>query len=407
MEAHHAPLLKDALLVRQPVYNQSLDVIAQELLYHYGQQAAFTDTDTAGIQNIVEAFGQDDMHGMADSQLTLLKISQQQLNAINLPERDRLGIEVVIQSMVDDEELDRLKQLSQQGVSIVLSLSNLSDKFKPLLVLADIIKLNLKQLDKETLRLYSQELKQYQAKLMVEGVDNYDDYELCSELAFDYYKGFFLSKPRLRRDRKIDSNRLVVLRLISKLQDEDVSTAEIVTLLSQDVRLSYKLLRIVNSASFTLPRKIESLHEAIVILGLRQVRGWASLIALSNMDHKPHELMLTTMVRAKMAEILMTNLGVTHADLYFTVGAFSTLDAMLDMPMSEVLEELPLSQELKQALLKQEGDLGRVLNSVLSYETAQWDSVDFQDISCDAYREAYLESVHWASAAAMTLYDSA
>ena len=135
----------------------------------------------------------------------------------------------------------------------------------------------------------------------------------------------------------MSNNRLAILKLLSKLQDPDISPQQLEDLIAQDVAFSYRILRYVNSASFALPRTIESIQQAVIILGLKSIKSWTTLLAMSQVDNKPAELVITAMVRAKMAEELARAQKADRPDSFFTVGLFSALDALMDNTMEEIL----------------------------------------------------------------------
>jgi EAL and modified HD-GYP domain-containing signal transduction protein len=173
--------------------------------------------------------------------------------------------------------------------------------------------------------------------------------------------------------------------------------------MSRDVALSYKLLRLINSAFYALPRKVDSLRQALSLLGTRFLTTWVSLLILSGFDDKPLELMVTAMVRAKMCELLAQALGRSDTDTFFTVGLFSALDALMDSSMEDVLKSLPLSDDLAVALLRYEGLLGSVLACVLAYERGCWQTVACPGLNSAAITEAYLHAITWATKTSATL----
>lgn len=189
-----------------------------------------------------------------------------------------------------------------------------------------------------------------------------------------------------------------------ELQQLDARPEKLVELLSQDANLVFKLLRLINSDVFGLTRKIESLREAIIILGAEQLRTFASLIVLSNVQHKPRSLFLTVLHRAKMSELLAKKLQQENSEIYFTAGMFSLIDAMQDSPLPELLEPLSLAPELNNALLWYEGMLGAVVNSVIAYERADWQAVQLPKIVSEDFTQAYLHSILWTEVVAKALW---
>lgn len=239
-------------------------------------------------------------------------------------------------------------------------------------------------------------LRGYNVRLLAEKVETHDDLAFCRELGFDYYQGYFFCKPDLVRERRIPGNRLAVLLLLAKLQDPETDFSELEALIAQDVSLSYKVLRLINSAFYARPTKVESIRQALILLGTRLVATWVTLIAMASVEDKPTELMTTAMVRGRMCEMLARAQRVPNKDMYFTAGLFSVLDALLDAPMAEVLERLPLSDELEQALLDGTGPLGATLQAVLAYERAEWDAIDLPGVEPHVLAAAYLDAIAWA-----------
>ena len=190
---------------------------------------------------------------------------------------------------------------------------------------------------------------------------------------------------------------------MAKLMQPDPVHAEIETLIAQDVTLSYKILRFINASCFALPRKVESIKEAIVYLGINNIRRFASMIAMAGFNDQPHEILLTALVRARMCELLAQAADYPDTETFFTLGLFSTLDIMLAIPMSQVVSELPLGKHLVQALLKGDGDLGEALVCTKAYECQQWNAVKFADLTTEDIATCYLKAVQWSNETGMSM----
>ena len=160
--------------------------------------------------------------------------------------------------------------------------------------------------------------------------------------------------------------------------------------------MSFRLLKYVNSAALALPRRIESIHQAVVLVGLQNIRNWSLLLSASLIDNKPIELVVTAMVRGRMAELLASACDYENPDAYFTVGLFSALDALMDNTMEEILTQLPLAEHIVGALLRHSGRHGIVLECVLAYERGDWESVRCAGLSINRISDCYLEALHWA-----------
>jgi c-di-GMP phosphodiesterase len=196
----------------------------------------------------------------------------------------------------------------------------------------------------------------------------------------------------------VATNQLIKLRLVSQLQAADVGFDELEDIISCDVGLSYRLLRYINSAFFSLPREVASIRQALVLLGQRNIRKWATLLVLADVDNdKPQELMVTGLIRARMCELVGEARGGLDADTYFTTGLFSVVDALTDRSMVELLSTLPLSREIIAALLNYEGTKGRILRAAIAYERGNFGELGDLPPSRTPLSELYAQAVEWAT----------
>ena len=213
----------------------------------------------------------------------------------------------------------------------------------------------------------------------------------------------FFSRPKMVRRTRMPANQLALMQMLAELQDPNAKIAKLEAMVSNDVGLSYKLLRYINSAFFGLPKQVESIQRAVVLLGTDIIKKWATLLVLARVEDKPNELMVTAVVRAKMCEILAKAINSNQEDTCFTVGLLSVLEALLDMPMDKVLDMLTLSAEVNKALLRQEGEAGELLKLALLYELGDWDELAHPDIDEDTMMDAYLQAIAWATEACSVL----
>ena len=206
-------------------------------------------------------------------------------------------------------------------------------------------------------------------------VNAHDEYTFCQSQKLDLVQGQFYTQPAEKNNKKISPSSQTLLELLVKLQDPEVDPADLAETINQDVTLSYKLLRLINSAFFGLPKEIESIKQAIVMLGQNKIKTWASLLSLSGLDDKPNELRIVAMTRARMTELL-AKFYKGQAETFFAAGLFSTLDALMDKPLASITERLPLSDELNQALLNRTGAVGHALQDTINYEKGDWAAVN-------------------------------
>ena len=227
-------------------------------------------------------------------------------------------------------------------------------------------------------------------ELVATGVATAEEFTRCRVLGFSHFQGEFFARPSGEQGTAAAS-----LQSLRELTSSDLSFEDLERIVAADVGLSIALLRHVNSAFFALPRKIDTVKEALALLGVRAVRRWATVVALSSVDEAPDQLIALALLRGRMCELLGRRVPEEDRDRLFTVGLFSVADALLDASMEEVLETLPFSEEISGALLRREGPLGEMLAIVLTYEQGHLPaSGDATELA-----EAYLAALKWADRA--------
>ena len=393
--------MSDIFIGRQPIYDRKLGVYAYELLFRTADmnRAAITDGDKATSDVIINTFLEIGLDNIVSDRLAFINLTRSFFvneHSISLP-KDRVVLELLEDIDADEEVVAGVKRLSDQGYTIALDDFIYHESLKPLVQLANIIKIDIMALDRDEVRDHVQALRKHPLRLVAEKVETQEEFDYCMELGFDYFQGYFFAQPKVIRGQRLPNNRLAILKLLSKLQDPDISPQQLEDLIAQDVAFSYRILRYVNSASFALPRTIESIQQAVIILGLKSIKSWTTLLAMSQVDNKPAELVITAMVRAKMAEELARAQKADRPDSFFTVGLFSALDALMDNTMEEILTQLPLADHISDALLHRKGIHGDVLSCVLAYERGQWDQIQPARLNRSQIRDCYLTAVQWAA----------
>ncbi len=394
---------------RQPIFTPGLEVFGYELLYRPCDAEAVVnvDGDQATSQVLLNSFmemGLDELVGHHKAFVNLTRHFV--LNHHLIPAASsQLVLEILEDIDGDAEVVEAVKDLKDKGYLIALDDFVFNESLRPLVELADIIKIDILALDREGLEAHVEILRPYGVQLLAEKVETHDDFDFCQGLGFDLYQGFFLCKPKTLKGRRAPANRLATMQMLAKLQDPGVEVRELEKIISHDITLSYKLLRYINSAAFCLRNRIESIHHAIVYLGLHEVKNWASLIALANIDDKPNELFVTALTRARMCELMSEHAGVGNKGSAFIVGLFSTLEAIMDTSLEELLKAVPVVEEVTMALLQQEGPYAEMLHTTLAYERGEWDQVRCHQIDPTTLSDIYMRAVKWSMQACGTLRD--
>jgi len=239
--------------------------------------------------------------------------------------------------------------------------------------------------------------------LLVRDVETPDEYDRFSKLGFDYYEGMFFERPRHLHSCEIPGNRLAVLELVARLQNPKVDIAEAEAIITRDMTLSYKLLRLINSAFFGVTKKIDSIRRAVIFFGVQRIKNWASVILVNSVDYRPRELLTTAMIRARTCELLAERLERPNTELYYIAGLFSLLDAVMDVSMEDVLRHLNLDDSINEALLQGSGPIGEVLRAVIAFEHAEPRELQGFRFEPGLPARAYVESIRWATDARKAL----
>ena len=391
------------LLARQPIFNRKMQVVAYELLCRSCDLNEYTadSGDMASSQVLLHTFTELSIHSVVGHHQAFINFTRTLLMTPPPFDRRQLVVEVLEGQQIDAQMLHSLRSLREQGYTIALDDFELTDETRDLIPYADIIKLDVLQLSPQQIREHIEYLKPFGLTLLAEKVETYEMLEYCKDAGFDLFQGYFLARPKVIKGRRITENKQAVLQLLSVLHDPDVPLERVEQLVARDPMLSYKLLRLVNSAAFALPRTIESLRQAITLLGLNIIKNWVNLLAMANLGDKPVELSIAALTRARMCEIIAATMsGKKRQDTFFTVGLLSTLDAFMDAPLEVLLGNISLSEQLNEALLKHLGDEGKVLDIVEHYERAEWDKIDWEylgsrSISPDTLSHIYLDALSW------------
>jgi EAL and modified HD-GYP domain-containing signal transduction protein len=351
-------------IVRSPVVDGRREVVAYELI------------------------GDAVLHGFAPAELLELGAGRPVWVSPDGAEPPDLDRERIVLQIPPDATIERALALTGAGFPLAL------DEFEgepELLEHCAIVKVAVAGRADDDLRALIAAPAERGLLLVATGVADADEFTRCQVLGFSHFQGEFFSRPRGEKGGGAAAS----LQSLRELTGSEPSFEDLERIVSADVGLSIALLRHVNSAFFALPRKIDTVREALTLLGVRAVRRWATVVALTSITEAPDQLIALALLRGRMCELVGRRAADEERDRLFTVGLFSVADALLDAPMDEVLETLPFSEEIGAALLRWEGPLGDTLASVLRYEQghlpAEGDATELA--------EAYLAALRWADRA--------
>jgi len=389
-----------ALVTRQPIYGPAMTVMGYELLYSPAEAAARLPAQrrAATLRVLADAVLEVGLDRLAAGLPVHLQYPRELLvesSPLSL-QPSRVVIETVADRPQDRELIAGLRRLRTRGHHIALDARGLGVNDPELLEVLDIVKLDVSRETPQQLDRLVPELVRQGLRLIARGVQTLDQFEHCAALGFEGFEGDFLHRPETFRAQRVPSSRVTTLQLLAALQDEDYAVDEVEELISRDIALAYRVLRCINSSYYGLPRKVESIRQGIVILGLDNLRQLCTLVALHGFDDRPSTLFVTAMTRARMCEQLARMAGVRDTGPYFITGLFSLLDVLTGMALPQLLDQLPLAPAVERALIAHEGDLGAALRCTRAYERASWTHVRYGTLDPQLIRAAYVDAVFWS-----------
>jgi EAL and modified HD-GYP domain-containing signal transduction protein len=390
----------DVLIARQPVYDLALRVVAYELLIQRRDGSSAAEETEAS--STISEIGLNLVAGHP-AYIPVSRAFLLEGYATALPS-ERAVLLVGPELGLDRAAQETIEELVAGGYQLALVDIEPDSPAEKLLPLAHIVGIDIRSTDRGALRAEVERLRQYGATVLARGVEDHDDLQLCQEIGVDLLQGYFFCRPRVVSESGIvHVNKLARLQMLAELQKPDIDFDNLQEIISRDVALSYNLLRFINSAFFALPRRVESIRDALVLLGVMNVRKWATLMTLADASDKPQELVVTGIVRARMCEMLARAYQHKDAEGFFTTGLFSVVDAMMDTSMVELLAQLPLSREIIEALLNYDGQKGRILRAVIAYERGAFGELGELPPTRTPLADVYSEAVQWATETLGTL----
>ncbi len=380
-----------------------MEVIAYELLYRTDNKncANITDSNSASTQVLLNTFVELSIEKVVGKRLAFINFTATLMETRFPFDTSQLVIEVLESETIDASLLHNLKKLREEGFSIALDDFVLTEQSAALVPYADIVKLDVLDLTDAQLIAHINYLKPLGVQLLAEKIETFEMLEHCRALGFDLFQGYFLERPQIIKGQRLTESKQAVLQLLAQLNDPDAAFEDIETIIARDPVLSYKLLRLVNSAAFGLPRIIESLRQALTLLGLTIIRNWIGLLAMAKLGDKPAELSVKALSRAKLCELIASQTRPQiQCGTFFTVGLLSTLGAFMNLPLIEVLDDIKLSDALRYALLDHTGVEGQILSSVIHYEYGEWNAIDWDflatlQLNPHTLSALYLETLEW------------
>ncbi|MBC8061167.1 MAG: HDOD domain-containing protein [Clostridiaceae bacterium] len=398
----------ETFIARQPILNKHNKIFGFELLFRDSNVNIYNynDGDEATLEvlrNIYLNFGMNKIIGNKKAFVnftgTLLKSE-----VFNLIPSETLVIEILENIEPEEDIIDACKILKQKGFMIALDDFVFHKKYEKLIEIADIIKIDFRKTKGIERRNIIRRIKLKNVKFLAEKVETMEEFTEAVSYGYSLFQGYYFSKPVMMSSRKIPENKMIYMKLFKELNGKDLNFDAIENLVKLDISISYKLLKLINSASFGLKNNIKSLRHALNLLGGQEIKIWVYFLIMKNISvSKPDILLQNSLIRAKFCELIAHKTSLVDiAENAYLMGMLSLIDIILDNPMDVLLEELMVPAEVGDALLDLKTNiLWKILHIVRLYEVGDWNEVvryseEFQ-LSEEFLSKAYIESCEWVN----------
>lgn len=363
-------------VARQPIFDRAEKVFGYELLFRDGLENAFHgDTDEASRATLDRSLLMG-LDVLCDGRRAFVNCTRDTLikGLVTLLPSTLTVVEILESVPADPDVLAACRSLKEQGYTIALDDYVADDRRESLAELADIIKVELQLTTQEQRTALIKRFGPWRCRMLAEKVETQADFEQARDQGFVYFQGYFFRRPEMLRTRDLPANRLNYLRMLQEVSRPELDLAGLEKLIKAEASICYRLLRYLNSAMFGFRSEIHSVRHALSILGERDLRRWVRLVAAVGAgQEKTGDLVLSALVRARFGELLTPHVPHGDSDL-FLLGLLSLIDAMIEMPMADVLEKIPLDHATKAVLLGQPSALRPVFQLMLAHESGEWEA---------------------------------
>lgn len=367
-----------AFIARQPILDTAKNVFAYELLFRDGKNNCYppAEKSEATEKLIAQKYRILTLDDISCSKTSFINF---QSNSIADDLSSSLDPEnVVIELSAGSSKMDELTYVCQQvkkmGYKVALENCRVESDMSQLLPHIDLLKVKTERSEYDSLSRNINQFLDANVKLIADQVNTHEDFHICKGVGFDYFQGYFFSKPEAVSHQQLPTSKLTLVELMGASSSATFDLEGINRVIEQDVGLSYMLLRFINNPAINKRYKITSLRHALNYMGEVEIKKFIALLALTNLsDDKPLELIHLSLVRAKFCDLvgIEKNLG-SNPPTAFLVGLFSMLDALLDRDMQTLVEKLPLVEEVKLALCGAQNDLSVYLMLAKAFESGNW-----------------------------------
>jgi c-di-GMP-related signal transduction protein len=372
----------DVFLARQPILDRFNKLFGYELLFRDSDKntCQSEDGDKATIEVIKNSFINIGIDKVTGGKKAFINFTENILKSdifIVLPPKSVI-VEILEDIEPTEEILELCKKLKILGYTIALDDFVYSSKYRKLIEITDIIKVDFKITKGSERKKVIDEVNSPHIKFLAEKVETIEEFNEAISLGYSYFQGYYFSKPLIISGKRISENKAIYMKILQEINNNNFTIDRIEDLIKMDLSLSFKLLKLINSANYSFRSEIKSIGQALALLGEKEIKKWLYLIAFKTIgEDKPEIIIINSLTRAKFAELVADKIRVrTNPFNAYLIGMLSMVDLLLDRPLEQILEELLIPIEVKDALNGINNNIYRkILDLIMEYEKGQWDNV--------------------------------
>jgi c-di-GMP-related signal transduction protein len=390
-------------VARQPILTREQKVFGYELLFRDGVENVFRSSDPeAAARSTLDSTLLMGFDVLCDGHKAFINCTRDLLlkDGITLLPAEQTVVEILEQVEPDDLVVAACLRLKSGGYTIALDDFVANDPRQSLAPLVDILKVDFERTNREEQIALVKQYAPSGRQMLAEKVETQDQFAAAQEMGYVYFQGYFFRRPEVLRAREIPTNQMNYLRLLAAVSKDEMDLREVEQIIKTEASILYRLLRYLNSPIFGMRNEIHSIRHGLAILGEREIRRWIRLVTLvSAGEQKSSDLVLSALVRARFCELVASKIPRTQSDL-FLVGMVSMMDAILEIPMEEILDKIALDKDTKSVLSGTGGRLQPIYELMLAQEAGKWqpakESAERLHITESETGEMWWQAMQWA-----------
>ena len=374
----------DNCVVRQAIKDQRTDaVIGYELLIQEDQSSLYNPSSDSVAANTMVSFLSENSDRIFKDKKTFMTFTPTLLfrNTPKIFDKEKVVIQIEDNIVVHALAAILISKYREEGYHFAINDFQFTPKYFSMLEHVDYIKMDISnKMDEEQMRSVANVVDMahgFQKEFIATGVNTKEVYDRAVELKADYVEGNYISGSAITKTSRMDFMQGNLYQLIIEITKDEPDVEILEEIITRDASLTYALLKMANSAYFAVHHETTSVRQALVRVGISQLKQWVYLLSFEDKENSSEELLKTSFMRANFASALVKKLkkfSINSSDAYL-MGMFSTLAYMIDAPIADILYEIPIIDAIKDALISREGEAGRLFELILCYENANWSEI--------------------------------